>query len=61
MEKSKFKEVMQTKREIKEAHRTYNKENGTDYSMVEFLNKVLNYPKEEAKKIRNFLHWNLVF
>lgn len=56
MEKSKFKEVMQTKREIKEAHRTYNKENGTDYSMVEFLNKVLNYPKEEARKIRNFLH-----
>lgn len=54
--KKSVKRVMETKREVKNARREYNLENGVNYSMVEFLHLVLNYPLEEAKEIRKSFH-----
>ena len=56
MDKANFKMVKENRRTVKKARKNYNMENGTNYSMIDFLHEVLNYPMNEAKKIRKSLY-----
>lgn len=56
MDKTTIKRVKETKRAVKKARQEYNLENGTNHNMITFLHEVLNYPMDEAKKIRKNLY-----
>ena len=56
MKKVSFIEAMTSKHRLINARREYNKENNTNITMADFLHNVLNYPADEAKKIRNKIY-----
>ena len=51
-----FHEVMDNRKNLIESRKEYNKENRTNMNMVNYLHNVLNYPMDEAEKIRNKIY-----
>lgn len=51
-----FREVIDNRKNLIESRKEYNKENRTNMNMVNYLHNVLNYPMDEAEKIRNKIY-----
>lgn len=51
-----FQEVMNNKKNLIEGRKQFNRENSVNVNMVNYLHSVLNYPMDEAEKIRNKIY-----